>query len=1112
MQPALPSTTRIILALTLTGLTLLPLTGCRRSDNGNPSASSTEPAQDFAHWMNVGKNYYDRGEAKRAIDPFTQATQLNPTDADAQLNLANALLLSEDTTNALDHAQRAITLDRNLAAAYYVAGCSLKRMGQFEEALKMLQQAKDLAPKVGATTFQLASAHQELGHFEDAAAAYQELLGFEPNHPTAWYTLSQCLIRNNQPEAAQDALEKHRALQAQGLQPGQKPMDVARLERCIHTDARAPFIIEQPPAQGIPVTFTDVSASTLPQDLPCQAPFAFLDIHTDGHNSLFVTTPNGFQLLLNDGTRFMPQGNPVPLNTNATYFNCLVADLQNDRYPDALMIGDQGIHAFRFATNGRITDVTTFSRLGKVPAKNGSLIDIDFTGKLDLLAINPTNASVQVMRNLGSMYFKDVTATSGIPSSIQSATSIAVEDWNNDDQLDVIIAQNDAPPALLLKERGGPLTLTNSPTHWPNGSVIAVADFNNDLLGDLAIATPNGIQIVLNKTTNHIALTSQPTPTQTLYPFDYDNDGWLDLLVAGPGLRAFRNLGSNGFTETTDTLQLNTLSNLNINAIASADIDIDGDSDLVIHASGSGLKVLRNDGGNANLQVKVQLYGNRSNASGLGSRIEITAGQLRIGRRVNQLPIEIGVGSHKILESLNARWLNLDLNNVDVEVNPTAALPLWELTLPEGSCPYLYAWDGTRFRFVTDLLGSAPLGLRVAENFFVEADPDEYVWLGNSSQLQPRNGAYELRITEELREVLYLDTAALVAVDHPPGTEVYTTGKMVPSKPFPPHELITLKPLGPLLHAERNDGLDVTQALREIDQHHASPIHPRIPQLRGLAEPWSITLDFGPLPTDRPLALGITAWLRFGGGMANVAASQNPDLPFPFPTLEVETQPNQWQPVDLVFGTPAGKTKNLIVDLTGKLPPKCHRLRITTAYELHWDRIALMEKTGETSTHITRLTPDTANLRYRGFSRFEDKPWTQPLTPAYDQVSLNPAWRITPAGWCTRYGDVLPLIQDRDNALALLNGGDEVVLRFEASKLPPTPPTLQRTFFLFSTGWDKDSDFHCEKGWEVAPLPWHGLSDQRYGQEPRPSFENDEWIEAYNTRYVGPWILSRPSN
>ena len=46
-----------------------------------------------------------------------------------------------------------------------------------------------------------------------------------------------------------------------------------------------------------------------------------------------------------------------------------------------------------------------------------------------------------------------------------------------------------------------------------------------------------------------------------------------------------------------------------------------------------------------------------------------------------------------------------------------------ELVLPTGSCPYLYAWDGNQFKFVTDILGAAPLGLPLNSTRCVEARP-----------------------------------------------------------------------------------------------------------------------------------------------------------------------------------------------------------------------------------------------------------------------------------------------------------------------------------------------------------------------------------------------------
>jgi Flp pilus assembly protein TadD len=1082
--------------LTLVAVGVLAFgTGCR------PAATD-----EFARLMNTGKTYYDRGEAERAIEPFSRAVLLNPTHPDAHLNLANAYLLAGDATNALRHAREVVALDNHSAAGFYVKGCAHLRLRQYEEAVQAFQISRENNPRVGATTFHLGRAHQELGQYDAAIAAFQELVSFEPEHPAAHYTLGQTLVRANRTEEGMVALERHRELAAERT----TTIDTVRLERCEHTEARVPFLIEYPDPQGLRVVFQDVTAEVLDGADRYHGPIGVIDYHSDGRNSLFVLEgEDGFRLLSNSNGTFRPHGEVLPRLAGATYHRCLVADLQNNRYQDVLMIGDQGSHLYRFATNAQVFDSTSFSRMAQVPAVDGTLLDLEFTGNLDLVTINADRQGLQVMRNRGRLFFTDTTVTSGVPATVTGAIQLAVDDWTNNELLDIVIARRDEPPLLLLKERGGQPVPTNAPPDWPVAHAVAFGDFNNDLRADLVLATADRLEIVLNGLTNRIRIPLDGRAVTRIFPIDYDNDGWLDIATIGDGIRMWRNLGRDTFREVTRDLTLDRIQG-QVEHIAAADFDLDGDTDLVVSLAGQGLRILRNQGANANLQVKVQLQGNRSNASGIGTRVDVTSGGLRLGRRVMSLPIEIGVGQHRQLESLDARWLNLTMPYVDLEVDPRQTVPIIEVSIPEGSCPYLYAWDGSGFRFITDILSASPAGLRLSEDRFVEADPDEFVWIGDETMFPPRNDHYAVQVTEELREVLYLDAAELIVVDHPIGTEVFPTSKMVPGRPFPPHELVTLHRPRSLWSAIRSDGLDVTEALREADNLHASPIALRPEPLRGLAEPFSITLDFGPLEVERPLVLAITAWLRFGGAMANVAASFDPELPFPFPLLEVETAPNRFEPVDVVVGTPAGKTKRMIVDLTGQLPPGSRRLRLSTAFELHWDQIVLMEKAGESNTRVVRLTPDIAHLYWRGFSDFKDLDWTLPLTPDFDAVRQNPSWRITPMGWCTRYGDVLELVEQRDDALVLLNGGDALELQFAANRVPGRPDDYRRNFFLFSSGWDKDADFHCAKGWLVDPIPWHGMDDQRYGQEPRPVIDGDWWIPLYNTRWVGQMVPNRP--
>ena len=1060
-----------------------------------PSCKKKAQSEDeFMRLTNVGRNYYNSGQATKALAPLQQALAQNPANADAHLNVAIAALAANEPELAIKHAQETLNVDHNSAAAHYVLGSALLRAGRAKEAVQALQQAKDIDRTVNAVSFQLGRAYQQLNQFEEAREQFAEVTQFETNHPAAFYNLSQVLIRLEQTEEAKKALAEHQKINAS--RAGQIT-DPSVFERCQYTQIRAPFRLEQPDQRGVQVKFKEVP---MPAVANASGPFGVLDFNHDGKASIVAMQSNIFRVFFNSNGAFEPSDAALP--AAGKYSQCLIGDLNNDKVDDVILLGATNSHVFKFATNGTVTDVSTFSRLAGLQAANGVLLDLDFTGKLDLLAITARTNGVKVLRNLGHPYFSDNTTNSGVPLTLTSAEQLLVEDWNNDDLLDLFIMRSNQPPLLLVKERGGPLVETNLTADWPHATAMAAGDLNNDLRFDVALAAGDKIICIFNQLKDRQTLSAGNLNIRELRLVDYDNDGWLDIIAAGDGIRVWRNSGTSGFKEVP--LGLEKLGS--VTSFKSFDFDGDCDSDLVVAVANGGLKFLRNEGGNANAQLKPLLIGTKSNASGLGIRVDVAASGLRITRRVQELPVEIGVGRHQQIDSITAHWFDVNLNYTDVKVDCRMLLALDELALPTGSCPYLYAWDGKRFRFVTDLLGAAPAGLPISETRFIDADPDEYVWVGDESMFPARDGYHVLQITEELREVLYLDEAKLVVVDHPPGTEVHTTGKLLPGPPFPTHDLVTLHNERPLLSATNGEGKNVTANLKMVDGKMVSPEKLRIPQLRGLAEPHSLTMDFGPLPVEKPLVMAITAWLRFGGGMANVAASHNRDLPFPFPVLEAEVN-GSWEPVEVNVGAPIGKTKRMIVDLAGKLPQGARRLRITAAFEIHWDRIALLEKRDNSETRITFMAPTKTDLHWRGFSDFEDLPWHQPLTPDYTKASSNAKWTITPAGWCTRYGGVDELIAERDNALALLNGGDELTLSFAAAQLPSKQG--DRDFFLWAVGWDKDADFHCRRGWEVEPLPWHGMNSQKYGSEVRPPFASDKLMEKYNTRWVGPRTFTR---
>lgn len=1052
--------------------------------------------------MNAGKNYLDQGDASNAVVLFGKAVVLVPNDSDVRLNLANALLLDGKASEALGEAEQVLKLEPDLAAGHFVKGSALLRLANFVEAAKSFENTRRIDPGETATLFQLGMARMGLKQWDAAAAAFREGIALDPNHlhTAAHFQMAQALLRAGHQDEAQRALQKH-----EGNAEGGGAVSAATFERSKFTQARVPFKLEQPEREGVRVRFVDATREAFGAAAQTYSgPVGLIDLNRKGYNSLFATVQGqGFRVLENTNGTFHPSPS-VPLLpglAGAHYSKVLVGDLQNDRYEDVIVLGDAGSHVFAFGTNGLVSDLSSASGLAPLRAVDGTLMDLDFTGKLDLVAVAANEGGVQAFRQFGPIRFSNITSNTGVPAAMSAALSIAMEEWTRDENMDLIVGRKGQAPLLLEKQRGGKL-MPRERTNWVAAACFATGDFDNDLRADLVAWGDGRLTLCSNGGERREIAALGDGVVRGIVAVDYDNDGWLDVCVVGDTLRMWRNAGLAGFQEQTTQLGLNAPGLGPVSEIHCADFDRDCDTDIVVVLLNGGLRYLRNDGGNANSQIKVQFFGSRSNASGLGCKVEVRTGGLRVLRTVQKLPLELGVGRSQKLDSFLVHWFNWPQGSAEVGFNCHDPIFAAELSIQEGSCPYLYAWNGERFEFVTDILGSAPLGLPVAEGRYIESKPEELVWIGTASSFRPRDGSYQLQITEELREVLYLDEAKLVVVDHEPGAEVHSTDKLLPGKPFSPSALMTLHNEHPLRGATRLDGADVTDLLRGVDGRRASPPAMRIPQLRGLAEEHGYLLDFGVLDIGKPLVLVMNGWLRFGGGMANVAASHDPSLPFPFPSLEAETAPGVWKPVDVRTGAPAGKTKTILVDLEGKLPAGSRRLRLTQAFEIHWDRIALMEKKQGATTAIQFIPPATADLHFRGFSPMKPLPEGWPLTPDYDSVSPTSYWTIIPGGWCTRYGEVTELIATRDEGLLLLNAGDELTLRFDAAALPPVATGRVREFFLYVDGWDKDSDFHVAAGTQVEPLPFHGLNDQLYGKERRPSFPSDVLNSKYNTRWV----------
>ena len=103
--------------------------------------------------------------------------------------------------------------------------------------------------------------------------------------------------------------------------------------------------------------------------------------------------------------------------------------------------------------------------------------------------------------------------------------------------------------------------------------------------------------------------------------------------------------------------------------IIAGDLDRDGDTDLLLLTAAGQMRFLRNDGGSANGQIKLRLVGTKTNPLGLGTRVEVRAGEFRAVRAVASLPIEIGLGRARQLDSVQTIWANGVVDN-QIDVAP----------------------------------------------------------------------------------------------------------------------------------------------------------------------------------------------------------------------------------------------------------------------------------------------------------------------------------------------------------------------------------------------------------------------------------------------------------
>lgn len=1041
---------------------------------------------------------------------------------------------------ALELLERARKLAPDDAAVNYNVGVIHESHGRFEAAFGPLERAHAAAPDDYPTRLHLANTIVELALDDgenaellaEARAHYDALYAIGPNFAGGWHTsVTHRLARLERDRADFDAVIAYTneavELEGRGIQaPDNAEIlrgNFGRIDPPAPDGSLRRLAPRAPSPSATPLLDVSVPGARSLAVLPLprvgeSGAGASALLHVAGAPSLLAWGPGGAWRIAPDGAVERLASRPIEFASVDDLVDRVVENplqggpaLEHDGDQDYWLVGGRRLEVLRATPDG-LESLAGLDVELPGPPRDVAFVDYDHDGDLDVAAVGTFGA--RLLRNDGvgveGGSLVDVTDEAGLPTA-GSYAWIAAEDFDTDQDVDLLLG---GPSGAFLADnlRGGRFADESgrAAALGPVEDEPATADFDADGLPDLWCPAP-GPRLLIGLASGgwdagRESPGAAPPSGAALRVEDLDLDGAPDVLWSDPdgALRGRLALGA------PDEGAL-VLPGLGGTALRVCDLDGDCVPELV-RVDGETLEA-RSVALPDRTGLQLGLAGGRDNATAVGATLELRAGTTYRRIRWDGEPRFVGLGGNAQVDVTRVVWPN-GVQQYAKDLAPCAGRVIEQTEGLGGSCPFLYTWNGEEFEYITDVLGITPLGLPMAPGVLVPPDHDEFV-LVRGDQLVPRDGAYELQITEELREVTYLDRVRLDVVDHPADSEVWPDERFC-FPPFPaPHIHTTRRPTGPT-RALGSDGADWAAELGAVDGSFAVPFRAWRGALRGLTHEHALELEFDPesvASADR-LRLVMTGWFLWTNASVNVAAARTPGAEFLPPVLQVPdpTSPSGWRDAGPPIGFPAGKTKTMVVDVTDLLDPGDPRLRLRSTLRLYWDAIRLATDADDAPVEVRSLEPSSAELWERGFSEpfllhpEHDLEWFR-----WDSVADEPRWDQHPGSY-TAYGDVLRWLGDVDDRFVVMGAGDALTLRFDARALPPVRPGWRRDYLLYLDGWAKDRDPNTLEALGVEPLPFHAMSGYPYGPEERfPDGElHREWRRESLTRPARRWspILS----
>lgn len=1072
--------------------------GCSKKTNSDgsvtpgTSSSTNQPPEltdEIVAQHNAGVAMMGRFDYSAAYAIFQKLADKYPNWHDVQVDWAIAALNRRepgDGEKALQLLNKIIASDPSNLRAHYCVGILALDGGDPEAARKAFAYVAEADPDDAYALYYTGQCLSQLSKNDEALERFRKVIELDPYMRSAYYGAFQALIRQGDLPSANEFRKDFERL-ADNPQARLAEIKYTRMGPKATVLPIAPQDIDLPTPTG--AIFASAVSTNL--DLPPGhawnpsldgVSITSCDIDMDGDIDLFIanglvvdgSTKNA--VLFAEGESFdIVESHPLSETTRVNA--ALWGDYDNDGFVDVYLCRSGPNQLWRQSESHVWSDVTesTGTSGGDRETRDGAIVDTDHDGDLDLFLAN--DGPNELLNNNLDGTFRELGKEFDIAGGDVPTSTVLFADLDNDRDADILVINDTPPHQVLLNDRLWSYKTSPKFEALIRSEIELAVAADMDTDGQLEIYSSSAQGILVWQPDANREWKSQQVsvryPTaRRLDVVDAQGDGELELVVSDSTGHHFLSPKTWTACATTDPLEVSTIAPLS--KLGPSVVGLSSETDLVVQGPGQARYPFLTLSFSGKENKGEQM---RSNRSGIGVDASVRRGtqwtavntfKSSSGPGQSLGPVQVGLGRQKRVDFVQMTWPD-GVFQTEVDLPAGKSHRIEETQRQVASCPVLFAWDGQQFEFVTDVLGVGGIGFNLGKGVYSSPRPWENIALSERT-LAPRDGSFQIRIGEPMEEVCYLDAARLFTYDLPPEWEMVLDERLGIADPQPTGRAIFYREELLPSAAKNHLGEDILDELKSSDFRAVDPGE-LDRRFLGRTSKHSITLTF-----DQPIngsdakkpVLVFDGWIEYPYSQTMFAAWQA-NASFDAPTIEAKGRDGKWRTIVSQFGYMAGMPRRSAFPLpTERLPPQTRQLRITSNLELYWDRVSVAMAESCPDVQRTENAIVSATAAESGYAT---RTTLAQRRPHYDYSRRLPLWDCRHmTGFYTSFGDCLPLVEEADDAVAIIGPGEEVQLSFSA-ELPVKRSGWSRTFVLELDGWAKDKDLYTKDGDTVGPLP-----------------------------------------